>query len=122
MLVFALDELKLQSNGGRGLTLIDLEPKDALISVAAFTQALQVLGLGRGDKLKEELLKGAALAGARLLGLSKDAARHRGRGVGDTALGKDGSGGVAKPSTSAADSARLKTMTSSTAPVKGEDG
>ena len=63
LLTYALDELKHQPKGGRGLTLIDLEPKDALISVAAFTTALQVLGLGRGDKLKDELLKGAPLAG-----------------------------------------------------------
>ncbi len=62
LLTYALDELKHQPKGGRGLTLIDLEPKDALISVAAFTQSLQVLGSGRGGKPKEELLKGAALA------------------------------------------------------------
>jgi topoisomerase-4 subunit A len=41
---------------------MDLEPKDALISTAAFTNALQVLGSGRGGKPKEELLKGAGLA------------------------------------------------------------
>jgi len=63
MLVFGLDELKLQPNGGRGLTLIDLEPKDALVSVAAFTDVLQVLGTGRGGtKDKDETLRGAALA------------------------------------------------------------
>jgi topoisomerase-4 subunit A len=61
LLVFGLDELKLQSNGGRGLTLIDLDAKDALVSVAAFTQSLQVLGTGRGGKAKDELLKGPAL-------------------------------------------------------------
>ena len=61
LLVFGLDELKLQANGGRGLTLIDLDAKDALVSVAAFTAALQVLGTGRGGKAKDELLKGAAL-------------------------------------------------------------
>ena len=61
LLVFGLDELKLQANGGRGLTLIDLETKDALVSVAAFGQVLQVLGTGRGGKAKGELLKGAAL-------------------------------------------------------------
>ncbi len=61
LLVFGLDELKLQSNGGRGLTLIDLDAKDALVSVAAFTQALQVLGTGRGGKAKDEVLKGPAL-------------------------------------------------------------
>jgi topoisomerase-4 subunit A len=63
LLVFGLDELKLQSNGGRGLTLIDLDAKDALVSVAAFGQALQVLGKAlRGDKLREDVLKGASLA------------------------------------------------------------
>jgi len=61
LLVFGLDELKLQANGGRGLTLIDLEAKDALVSVAAFAQALKVQGTGRGGKPKDELLKGAAL-------------------------------------------------------------
>jgi topoisomerase-4 subunit A len=62
LLVFGAGELKLQSNGGRGLTLIDLDPKDALVSVAAFTSALQVLGTGRGGKARDEILKGAALA------------------------------------------------------------
>ena len=62
LLVFPLDELKLQPNGGRGLTLIDLEPKDALVSVAAFAANLQVLGTGRGGKPKDELLKPAAVA------------------------------------------------------------
>jgi topoisomerase IV subunit A len=62
LLVFGLDEIKLQAKGGRGLTLIDLDAKDALVSVAAFTQALQVLGTGRGGKPKDESLKGAGLA------------------------------------------------------------
>ncbi|WP_280150858.1 DNA topoisomerase IV subunit A [Piscinibacter sp. XHJ-5] len=62
MLVFGLDELKLQPNGGRGLTLIDTDTKDALVSVAAFTDALQVLGTARGGKPREEVLKGAALS------------------------------------------------------------
>ena len=61
LLVFGLDELKRQANGGRGLTLIDLDAKDALVSVAAFAQTLQVLGTGRGGKAKDETLKGAAL-------------------------------------------------------------
>jgi topoisomerase IV subunit A len=62
LLVFNLDEIKLQPNGGRGLTLIDLDPKDALVSVAAFNAALQVSGTGRGAKPREEILKGATLA------------------------------------------------------------
>ncbi|EHR71635.1 DNA topoisomerase IV, A subunit, proteobacterial [Burkholderiales bacterium JOSHI_001] len=61
LLVFPLDELKHQPKGGRGLTLMDLEPKDALVSVAAFGDALRVLGSGRGGKAKEEVLKGAHL-------------------------------------------------------------
>jgi len=61
LLVFGLDELKVQPKGGRGLTLVDLDPKDALVSVAAFAAALQVLGTGRGGKAREEVLRGAAL-------------------------------------------------------------
>jgi topoisomerase-4 subunit A len=62
LLVFELSELKLQPGGGRGLTLMDVGAKDALVSVAAFRDALRVLGTGRGGKAKDEVLKGAALA------------------------------------------------------------
>jgi topoisomerase IV subunit A len=62
LLVFGIAELKQQPKGGRGLTLIDLDPKDALVSVAAFGQALQVLGSGRGGKPKDERLLGPALS------------------------------------------------------------
>jgi topoisomerase-4 subunit A len=63
LLVFGLDELKLQPKGGRGLTLIDVDAKDPLVSVAAFVDLLQVLGTGRGGaKEKDELLRPAALA------------------------------------------------------------
>ena len=62
LLVFPSDELKLQSNGGKGLTLMDVDTKTPLVSVATFSQALLVTGLGRGDKPKEEQLKGASLA------------------------------------------------------------
>ena len=62
LLVFGLDELKLQANGGRGLTLIDLDTKDALVSVTAFSDALRVVGSGRGGKPRDEVLKGVALA------------------------------------------------------------
>jgi topoisomerase-4 subunit A len=61
LLVFGVDELKLQSNGGRGLTLIDLDGKDAVVSVAVFADALRVLGTGRGGKEREEVLRNAAL-------------------------------------------------------------
>ncbi len=61
LLVFGLDELRLQPAGGRGLTLIDLEPKDALVSVAVFVDALRIVGSGRGGKPKDEVLKTLAL-------------------------------------------------------------
>jgi topoisomerase-4 subunit A len=62
LLVFPLDELKLQSNGGRGLTLMDVDAKVPLVSVASFADVLHVSGSGRGGKAKEEHLKGGALA------------------------------------------------------------
>ena len=62
LLVFPLEELKLQSNGGKGLTLMDVDDKSPLVSVATCADALKVLGTGRGGKPKEEDLKGAALA------------------------------------------------------------
>ena len=61
LLVFALDELKLQSNGGRGLTLMDVDDKAPLIAVACCADSLRVLGSGRGGKPKEEMLKAAGL-------------------------------------------------------------
>ena len=61
LLVFALAELKLQPKGGRGLTLIDLEAGDALVSTAAFDKTLRAIGSGRGGKAKDETLGPAAL-------------------------------------------------------------
>ncbi len=61
LLVFGLDEVKLQPKGGRGLTLVDVDEKDALVSVAAFGDVVRVVGTGRGGKAKEETLRGAAL-------------------------------------------------------------
>jgi topoisomerase-4 subunit A len=62
LLVFALADLKRQANGGRGLTLMDVDAKDPLLSVAACADALTVLGSGRGGKAKHELLRGERLA------------------------------------------------------------
>ncbi len=62
LLVFQLDELKLQGAGGKGLTLMDVDAKAPLVSVATFADVLRVLGSGRGGKAKDELLKGVALA------------------------------------------------------------
>jgi len=63
LLVFPLDELKLQSNGGKGLTLMDVDAKSPLLSVAACAEMLKLIGSGRGGKPKEEDLRAAALAG-----------------------------------------------------------
>jgi len=61
MLVFALDELKLQSNGGRGLTLMEVDPKkDPLVSVATVHNGVKVIGSGRGGKAKEEDVRNSA--------------------------------------------------------------
>ncbi|MCC7150470.1 MAG: DNA topoisomerase IV subunit A [Rubrivivax sp.] len=62
LLVFGLDELKLQPGGGRGLTLMDVDAKAPLVSVATLADSLQVHGQGRGGKDKAEVLRGAALA------------------------------------------------------------
>ena len=62
LLTFALAELKLQSNGGRGLTLMDVDDKAPLVAVATSASGVRVSGTGRGGKAKEVDLKGAALA------------------------------------------------------------
>jgi topoisomerase-4 subunit A len=62
LLVFALDELKLQPGGGKGLTLMDVDAVAPIVSVAACADALRLIGSGRGGKPKEEALRGAALA------------------------------------------------------------
>jgi len=43
------------------LTLMDVDAKDPLISVAAIADAVRVIGSGRGGKAKEESIKGATL-------------------------------------------------------------
>jgi len=62
LLVFVLDELKLQPGGGRGLILMDVDAKAPLLSAVSFAQALRVQGSGRGGKSKEEDLKATALS------------------------------------------------------------
>jgi topoisomerase IV subunit A len=62
LLMFPVEELKHQPKGGRGLTLMDLEPRDRLVAVAVATTQLVVHGTAlRGGKPKDELLRGAAL-------------------------------------------------------------
>ncbi|MCL1962256.1 MAG: DNA topoisomerase IV subunit A [Desulfovibrionaceae bacterium] len=65
ILTFAIDELKLMEKGGRGLTLIDLEPKDRLAGAAAYTRSVRIFGIGRGGKPREENLEIRSLNNAR---------------------------------------------------------
>ena len=51
--------------GDRGLTLIDLEPKDSLAGAAAYTRSVRILGIGRGGKAREEQLEIRSLNNAR---------------------------------------------------------
>jgi len=62
LLCFPLDELKLQPKGGRGLTLMAVDAKAPLVSVATFADNLRITGQGRGGKPKDEIVRGAALA------------------------------------------------------------
>ena len=65
ILTFEITELKLMEKGGRGLTLIDLEPKDALAGAAAYTRSVKIEGLGRGGKERDETLEIRSLNNAR---------------------------------------------------------
>jgi topoisomerase-4 subunit A len=62
LLVFGVDELKLQSGGGKGLTLMDVDAAAPLVAVVSFGAVLRVTGQGRGGKPKDEDLRPAALA------------------------------------------------------------
>ncbi|WP_418315275.1 DNA topoisomerase IV subunit A [Piscinibacter sakaiensis] len=62
LLVFPIAELKRQANGGRGLTLIDLEGKDRLLDVCPFENSFVLVGAGRGGRIKEEIVKPAGWA------------------------------------------------------------
>lgn len=65
ILTFEIGELKPMANGGRGLMLIDLEPKDELAGAAAYTRSVRIVGVGRGDKEREEVLEIRSLNNAR---------------------------------------------------------
>jgi topoisomerase IV subunit A len=64
-LTFDIGELKLMEKGGRGLMLIDLDAKDTLAGVAAYTRSVRIEGLGRGGKAREETLEIRSLNNAR---------------------------------------------------------
>ena len=65
ILTFAIGELKQMDKGGRGLMLIDLEPKDTLAGAAAYTRSVKIDGIGRGAKEREETLEIRSLNNAR---------------------------------------------------------
>ncbi|MEI7763309.1 MAG: DNA topoisomerase IV subunit A [Comamonadaceae bacterium] len=65
ILCFEISELKIMSNGGRGLLLIDLQDKDSLAGAAAYTRSVRIEGIGRGGKLREETLEIRSLNNAR---------------------------------------------------------
>jgi topoisomerase-4 subunit A len=64
-LTFAIGELKRMDKGGRGLMLMDLDPKDTLAGSAAYTRSVRIEGLGRGGKMREETLEIRSLNNAR---------------------------------------------------------
>ena len=65
ILTFEISELKAMPNGGRGLTLIDLDAKDTLAGAAAYTRSVKIEGIGRGGKEREETLEIRSLNNAR---------------------------------------------------------
>ena len=65
ILTFELSELKTMEKGGRGLMLIDLEPKDTLAGAAAYTRSIRIDGIGRGGKERDETLEIRSLNNAR---------------------------------------------------------
>jgi topoisomerase-4 subunit A len=65
ILTFEISELKPMANGGRGLMLMDLEPKEELAGAAAYTRSVRIVGLGRGDKEREEVLEIRSLNNAK---------------------------------------------------------
>jgi topoisomerase IV subunit A len=65
ILTFEISELKAMANGGRGLMLIDLDAKDTLAGAAAYTRSVNIVGIGRGGKEREEQLEIRSLNNAR---------------------------------------------------------
>jgi topoisomerase-4 subunit A len=62
LLVFGLDELKVLS-AGRGVILMDLEPKEKLLAAQPVSQrGVLVTGIGRGGKAQEVALSASGLA------------------------------------------------------------
>ncbi|MES2129636.1 MAG: DNA gyrase subunit A, partial [Pseudomonadota bacterium] len=63
LLVFGLDELKTLSNGGRGVILMELEPKEKLLAAQPISQkGVTVHGTWAGGKAREVPLSASGLA------------------------------------------------------------
>lgn len=63
LLVFPMGEMKTLASGGRGVILMELDPKDTLATAAAVgSQGVMVSGNGRGNREASYLLDGKALA------------------------------------------------------------
>ncbi|WP_235914408.1 DNA topoisomerase IV subunit A [Rugamonas rivuli] len=63
VLVFGMDEMKVLTNGGRGVILMELADKETLVSAKPISQkGVIVSGIGRGGKPQEERLSASALA------------------------------------------------------------
>ncbi|NCT96405.1 MAG: DNA topoisomerase IV subunit A [Comamonadaceae bacterium] len=65
ILTFEITELKQMDKGGRGLMLLDLEPKDTLAGAAAYIRSVKIEGIGRGGKERDETLEIRSLNNAR---------------------------------------------------------
>ena len=78
ILTFEMSELKLMEKGGRGLLLIDLEPKDTLAGAVAYTRSIRIAGIGRGAKPREETLEIRSLNNARTVRARKGKAADLG--------------------------------------------
>ena len=63
LLVFGLDEMKTLSNGGRGVTLMELEDNEKLLAVQPIgPKGVLVSGIGRASKPQEASLSASSLA------------------------------------------------------------
>jgi len=62
VLVFGIDEMKTLTNGGRGVTLIELEPKETLLAAQPISaRGVNVIGTWAGDKPRTVELFGVGL-------------------------------------------------------------
>jgi topoisomerase-4 subunit A len=62
LLVFGMDEMKTLSGGGRGVTLMTLDPNETLRQALAIdARGVVLIGAGRGGKIRDEKLAGAQL-------------------------------------------------------------